>query len=270
MTRKFIRNAAIGVAAAVAITAPVTLPSALAAPASSSSDSPVLKSGSTGSSVSELQKLLNARTGSRLAVDGRFGPLTKQAVISLQKSKGLTPDGIVGPLTWKALGKGGGASHDTDSGHDQIDGNDCYGHDPNAGLNARQKTNARTIIGVAKGAGVNERGQAVALATAMQESKLCNLNFGDRDSVGLFQQRPVSGWGTPTQITNTMKSSKAFFGVADHTSNRGLKDIKGWEKMSINDAAQAVQNSGVPDGYRKWESLAQQTVKQNADTPAIK
>ncbi|OYO25101.1 hypothetical protein CGZ93_01175 [Enemella dayhoffiae] len=105
----------------------------------------------------------------------------------------------------------------------------------------RQRENARTIIAVGKGHGVPQRGQVVAIATALQESHLCNLRFGDRDSVGLFQRRTSVGWGSVAEINHTVKSSRAFHGVASHTSNGGLLDIRGWQQMSITQAAQAVQ-----------------------------
>jgi hypothetical protein len=142
-----------------------------------------------------------------------------------------------------------------------------------ATLTEAQKTNARTIIGVGKGASVPEYGWVIALATARQESTLLNLDYGDRDSVGLFQQRCVSGWckcGSGSACLDPVLSSKAFFGVASHTSNPGLLDISGWQSMSVAQAAQAVQRSAFPDAYAKWETLARDIVaKEGAATPVI-
>lgn len=121
---------------------------------------------------------------------------------------------------------------------------------------SEQLKNAAVIAKVGGEAGVGSKGVVVALATALQESGLRNLDYGDRDSLGLFQQRPSTGWGTPAQVRTPELAAKAFFGVADHTHNTGLTQIKGWEDMSVTDAAQAVQRSGFPDAYARWEPVA--------------
>lgn len=126
-------------------------------------------------------------------------------------------------------------------------------------MSAEQADNAIAIGQVA----LNEldlprRALEVAIATAIQESKLANLDGGDRDSAGLFQQRPSTGWGSHDQVTNPHLASLAFFGRADHTSNPGLLDIPGWALMPITQAAQAVQRSGYPDAYAQWETAAQE------------
>ena len=113
--------------------------------------------------------------------------------------------------------------------------------------------NATTIVNTGKSLAIPEQGQVIALMAALAESTLVNLDYGDRDSLGLFQQRPSTGWGTPEQIMDPVLSSKAFYGLADHTTNPGLVDISGWESMSPGEAAQAVQRSAVPDGYDRWE-----------------
>ena len=105
----------------------------------------------------------------------------------------------------------------------------------------------------------------VAIATALQESGLKNLTYGDRDSQGLFQQRPSSGWGTVAQIRDPHLSAQAFYGVAAHTDNPGLTDIKGWQSMSIAEASQAVQVSAFPSAYAKWEAAARAIVQQLGD-----
>lgn len=132
-------------------------------------------------------------------------------------------------------------------------------------LNAKQKENAKIIIAAGKEAGVNSWGWTIALATAMQESQMTNINYGDRDSLGLFQQRPSTGWGSKAEVTDPKKSSMAFYGKAKHTNNPGLVDIKGWEKMPLTVAAQSVQRSGYPNAYAKWEPLAKDIVLQIAD-----
>lgn len=134
-----------------------------------------------------------------------------------------------------------------------------------------QKSNACTVVGVGKGAaGVPEYGRVVAIAAALVESRVLALNCGDRDSVGIFQQRTEVGWCDDiADCINPVTASFAFYGVASHTNNRGLTDISGWESMSVSNAAQAVQVSCCPERYGQQESAAREIVTQCADTPAI-
>ncbi|PFG31463.1 muramidase family protein [Paramicrobacterium agarici] len=128
-------------------------------------------------------------------------------------------------------------------------------------LTAEMSTNAQTIIRVGRSLGVSDYGLVVALAAAMQESSLRNVDHGDRDSLGLFQQRTSQGWGTEEQIMNPEYAAKAFFvGVSGKT--RGLLDISGWKNMSVTEAAQAVQVSAYPDAYAKWETSARAWLAQ--------
>ncbi|WP_214058774.1 peptidoglycan DD-metalloendopeptidase family protein [Nocardioides aquaticus] len=122
-------------------------------------------------------------------------------------------------------------------------------------LTAEQARNAVTIAQVARDLRVPRYGLEVAIATAIQESKLVNLDGGDRDSGGLLQQRPSTGWGSRAQVTNPTLAAQAFFGRAQHTSNPGLLDIPGWEQMPLTEAAQAVQRSGLPGAYAQWEDV---------------
>ena len=118
---------------------------------------------------------------------------------------------------------------------------------------------AATIVQVGRDLGVPDYGIVIALATAMQESSLRNLDWGDRDSVGLFQQRPSSGWGTVEELTNPSYAARLFYGGPTNPNagyTRGLLDIDGWESLPLTVAAQAVQISGHPDAYAKWESDA--------------
>ncbi|TPX00513.1 hypothetical protein FJ656_32410, partial [Schumannella luteola] len=97
------------------------------------------------------------------------------------------------------------------------------------------------------------------LAAAMQESSLRNIDYGDRDSLGLFQQRPSTGWGTPDQILNASHAARLFYGGPSNPNKgktRGLLDIAGWQSMSLTQAAQAVQISAYPNAYAKWETSA--------------
>jgi LysM repeat protein len=121
------------------------------------------------------------------------------------------------------------------------------------------RRNARVIVQVGRDAGVSDYGLVIALATAAQESTLRNLDWGDRDSIGLFQQRPSQGWGAPDDLNDPVYASRAFFGGAVNPNpgaTRGLLDIPGWKSMTVTQAAQAVQYSAYPDAYAKWEASA--------------
>ncbi|OQJ52733.1 LysM peptidoglycan-binding domain-containing protein [Clavibacter sepedonicus] len=121
------------------------------------------------------------------------------------------------------------------------------------------RSNARVIVQVGRSAGVSDYGLVIALATAAQESTLRNLDWGDRDSIGLFQQRPSQGWGQPAQLNDPVYAARAFFGGSVNPNpgaTRGLLDIAGWKSMTVTQAAQAVQYSAYPDAYAKWEASA--------------
>lgn len=126
-------------------------------------------------------------------------------------------------------------------------------------LNDTRRRNASVIVQVGRELGVPDYGIVIALATAMQESSLRNIDWGDRDSVGLFQQRPSSGWGSAEQIMDPVFSSKAFYGGPQNPNagrTRGLLDYSGWQSMSLTVAAQKVQRSAYPEAYAKWEASA--------------
>ncbi|WBB79674.1 hypothetical protein O7606_26650 [Micromonospora sp. WMMD882] len=116
-------------------------------------------------------------------------------------------------------------------------------------LNAEQMSHAATIAAIGIRRKMPERAVVVALATAFQESGLENLPDGDRDSIGLFQQRPSQGWGTPEQIGDPRYAANKFYA--------GLKKVRGWERMRVTDAAQAVQRSAFPEAYEKWADEAE-------------
>ena len=115
-------------------------------------------------------------------------------------------------------------------------------------LDLEQAKNASTIAAVGVSMNVPPFGVEVALATARQESKLHNVNYGDRDSVGLFQQRPSQGWGTQAQIMDPVYSATKFY--------QALLGVSGWQSMALTDAAQAVQKSGSATAYAQWEQFA--------------
>lgn len=126
-------------------------------------------------------------------------------------------------------------------------------------LSPEMRVNAEVIYQIGKNLGVSDYGIAIALATAMQESRLINIDFGDRDSVGLFQQRPSQGWGTVDQIMNPEYSARAFFGGPtgpNFGKIKGLLDVSHWQTMTLTRAAQAVQISAFPEAYQKWELSA--------------
>lgn len=126
-------------------------------------------------------------------------------------------------------------------------------------LNDERRTNAQIIINVGRELGVPDYGIVIALATAMQESSLRNLDWGDRDSLGLFQQRPSSGWGSADQIMDEAHATRLFFGGPSNPNKgktRGLLDFSGWATMTLTDAAQRVQISAHPTAYAKWEASA--------------
>jgi hypothetical protein len=95
---------------------------------------------------------------------------------------------------------------------------------------------------------MSPRAVTIGLATAMQESRLRNLDYGDRDSLGMFQQRPSQGWGTEDQVMDPLYAAGVFFSR--------LAEVPGFEDMPITEAAQAVQHSGFPDAYAAHETMA--------------
>ncbi|WP_082487845.1 LysM peptidoglycan-binding domain-containing protein [Leifsonia sp. Root112D2] len=124
---------------------------------------------------------------------------------------------------------------------------------------AEMRHNAAIIVAVGRKDGVPDQGIVIALAAAMQESGLRNLDYGDADSLGLFQQRPSTGWGPAAQIMDPATAALAFFGGANNPNpgrTRGLLDIDGWQKMTLTQAAQAVQISAYPTAYAQWEAPA--------------
>ena len=123
--------------------------------------------------------------------------------------------------------------------------------------------NAKTIVKQAIAKHMGLRAAVIAVATSMQESTLLNLNYGDRDSLGLFQQRPSCGWGTPTQIQHPAYAADAFLGALHGYQVRNPD----WAHQPLWQAAQGVQGSAFPSAYAKWEAQAAHLVA--AVTPRI-
>ena len=111
-----------------------------------------------------------------------------------------------------------------------------------------QAQHAALAAAVATRRGMPARAVTIGIATALQESRLENIDYGDRDSVGLYQQRPSQGWGTVEEIMDPVYSTTKFF--------EGLEKVDGYQDMAVTEAAQAVQRSGFPDAYAQHEVRA--------------
>jgi hypothetical protein len=116
---------------------------------------------------------------------------------------------------------------------------------PSYEFTPEQAVNAATITAVGTGRGLPERAVAIALATALQESGLRNIQHGDRDSLGLFQQRPSQGWGSPREILDPTYAAGEFY--------KRLVKVRGYQDLPLTVAAQRVQRSGYPEAYAKHE-----------------
>ena len=112
-------------------------------------------------------------------------------------------------------------------------------------LSVTQADNAALITGATVRRGLPARAATIGLATALQESRLVNIDYGDRDSVGLFQQRPSQGWGTVAEIMDPVYSTNTFYDA--------LETVEGYEGMEVTVAAQTVQRSAFPDAYAQHE-----------------
>ena len=112
-------------------------------------------------------------------------------------------------------------------------------------LSIEQAENATLIAAIGIQRGLPARAVSIALATAYQESKIRNLDHGDRDSLGLFQQRPSMGWGSERQLQDPYYATNAFYDE--------LEKVDGYHRMRITEAAQAVQRSGFPEAYEDHE-----------------
>lgn len=115
-------------------------------------------------------------------------------------------------------------------------------------LSPNQAGNARIIYDVGVSLELPHRAEIIAIATAMQESKLTDLPYGTSDSLGLFQQRPSQGWGSPAQIMQPVYAATMFY--------EALVQVPGWQSLPLTVAAQAIQHSAYPGAYAQWEPLA--------------
>lgn len=115
-------------------------------------------------------------------------------------------------------------------------------------LTQGQIANAQVIYSVGTSMRLPQRAKIIAIATAMQESRLENISYGTSDSVGLFQQRPSQGWGTVAEIMQPTYSARTFY--------THLEQVPNWQSLPVTVAAQLVQASAYPDAYAQWQGLA--------------
>jgi hypothetical protein len=117
-----------------------------------------------------------------------------------------------------------------------------------AQVDVEQARWAALMAAIAQNRGLPPRATTIAIATAFQESKIRNIDYGDRDSVGLFQQRPSQGWGTVEEIMDPAYAIGRFYD--------GLVKVPGYTTLRITDAAQRVQRSAFPGAYAQHEDYA--------------
>ncbi len=160
---------------------------------------------------------------------GRF-VTTALAVLATVAAVGLLVQRATGPAWFDATGCVA-----------KVDGHEVT-------LSLEQAENAALISAIAVGRELPARAVSIALATAYQESKLENIEHGDRDSLGLFQQRPSQGWGTREQVLDPVHATNAFYDA--------LLDVPDYRELEITEAAQAVQRSAYPDAYAEHEQDA--------------
>ena len=122
-----------------------------------------------------------------------------------------------------------------------------------------QARNASLVAAIAVRRGMPAHAATIALAAALQESKLYNLRGGDRDSLGLFQQRPSQGWGTPAQILDPVHATNAFYDALDKVDR--------YDTLPVTVAAQRVQRSGYPSAYAAYEATRGRSRRRSPATP---
>ncbi|MFF4081725.1 peptidoglycan-binding protein [Streptomyces sp. NPDC001777] len=197
-----------------------------------------VREGESGDVVAAAQTALN-KYGYGLAVDGQFGPATASAVTSFQSDKGLSVDGVVGPETWRNLvGLGGGGG----------DGGCTVPDDPDPEV-------LRIVYRTGVELGVSDKVLLAGFEAGVVESNMNNLDCGDRDSLGVFQQRPSQGWGTPEQIMDVSYASNAFFTPAIRVAANN-------PDLSAGEVAQTVQVSAYPDRYDAVEGTARALIER--------
>jgi hypothetical protein len=179
-----------------------------------------------------------------------LGKTVNGQIANIPKFDGQIPGKAVGyemgPKTWQWIKKAADAADVAAAAASAMSGGANLGPG-HGGAEGTVAGNAKIIAQTGKSMGFNHKGIVIALMAAMQESGLLNLHYGDRDSQGLFQMRPSMGWGSVAQVTDPVYASKKFFSVLNQQP---------WERMSNTAAAQAVEKSGFPGAYAKWEGKA--------------
>ncbi|MET7637217.1 peptidoglycan-binding protein [Streptomyces sp. NPDC005438] len=195
-----------------------------------------VREGDDNDAVAAAQTALN-KHGYGLAVDGKFGPGTASAVTKFQNAKGISADGIVGPQTWQYLvGEGGGDG-----------GGGCT--IPSQADDAVLKKVYQKAVEL----GADDRVLLSAFEAGWVESHMNNLDCGDRDSLGVFQQRPSQGWGTPEQILDVSFASNSYL-------TRAIDVAANNPGLSAGQVAQKVQVSAYPDRYDEVEGTARDLI----------
>ncbi|MFC7545783.1 hypothetical protein [Plantactinospora sp. GCM10030261] len=198
-----------------------------------------------------------AFSGGQLVTTTTPAPGPTPATVTVAPEASVAPDAGVPRETGEtgAAGSraGGGATPSTEA----LIPHGTQGQQARIHLTPAQTDNARAIIRTAKKQGLPERAAVIGVATSLQESKLQNLGHlgaaNDHDSLGLFQQRPSTGWGSPQQVTDPEYSAGAFYA--------GLRNVPDWERLPLTQAAQAVQVSAYPFAYAQWERQAAEVVR---------
>ncbi|TFV52548.1 hypothetical protein [Blastococcus sp. TF02A-35] len=196
-----------------------------------------------------------ARRGSARRSTARRGPARRRPAGG-PGTRGRAPGGLTGVARWwpallVAAALFAGVAWGTERQAPDIPAaGTCTVPDGSVTVTAEQAGNAATIAQVGWDRGLPERAVVIALATAQQESRLRNLDYGDRDSLGLFQQRPSQGWGSELEVRDPVYAAGQFYDR--------LVTIPGWEAGRLTEMAQAVQRSGFPELYQQWEPMAQQ------------
>jgi cell wall-associated NlpC family hydrolase len=184
---------------------------------------------------------------------GKIALATVGALVLIVILIGAAGAGVASALGFGSSGGGGPA----------VCGTGAAGVGSNLGdgetLTATQVANAQIISQVGVQLGIPAYGQEIAIATAIQESRLENLTTAvDHDSLGLFQQRPSAGWGTPAELTDPVYASTKFY--------QALQKVPNWQSLPLTTAAQDVQDSAYPDAYAPWQMIASQLVATFAGT----
>ncbi|MFE0654362.1 peptidase M23 [Streptomyces sp. NPDC059534] len=165
---------------------------------------------------------------------------------------GVLTGGMSGQASADSCGRRGTPGVDLDDNDDGASGS----QGTRTKTRKDQIENAKIIDKAAADGGLSGFATLIGLMTALQESTLINLDYGDRDSVGIFQQRPSQGWGSVEQIMQPTYAARMFFYGAEDGDPRGLVDIRRWEDMDPGRAAQEVQRSAYPDLYAGQEDAA--------------